>query len=149
MAGCGLEFAYLSVRPEALARASGDAALARAHGYCDVCVFAWDPVDADRAYPGVLSRDTGVPEDPATGSAALGFGVWLVASGLLPADGESAYTVIRRAWRWGGRRRWTCTVRRTGERGHGDGDGRWYRSVRHEPSRGLGAAVEAPAAVRS
>ncbi len=34
-----------------------------------------------------------VPEDPATGSAALGLGVWLVASGLLPADGESGYVV--------------------------------------------------------
>ena len=35
----------------------------------------------------------GVPEDPATGSAALGLGVWLVASGLLPGDGESSYAV--------------------------------------------------------
>jgi trans-2,3-dihydro-3-hydroxyanthranilate isomerase len=34
-----------------------------------------------------------VPEDPATGSAALGLGVWLVASGLLPGDGDSHYTV--------------------------------------------------------
>ena len=32
-------------------------------------------------------------EDPATGSAALGFGLWLVASGLLPGEGESEYTV--------------------------------------------------------
>ena len=35
----------------------------------------------------------GVPEDPATGSSALGFGVWLVAAGLLPGDGTSSYTV--------------------------------------------------------
>ena len=35
----------------------------------------------------------GVAEDPATGSAALGLGVWLVASGLLPGEGESPYTV--------------------------------------------------------
>jgi trans-2,3-dihydro-3-hydroxyanthranilate isomerase len=35
----------------------------------------------------------GVPEDPATGSAALGLGVWLVAGGLLPGDGRSAYAV--------------------------------------------------------
>ena len=35
----------------------------------------------------------GVPEDPATGSAALGLGVWLIASGLLPGEGRSTYTV--------------------------------------------------------
>ena len=35
----------------------------------------------------------GVPEDPATGSAALGLGVWLVAAGLLAADGQSRYRV--------------------------------------------------------
>jgi trans-2,3-dihydro-3-hydroxyanthranilate isomerase len=35
----------------------------------------------------------GIPEDPATGAAALGFGVWLVASGLLPDDGDWSYTV--------------------------------------------------------
>jgi len=34
-----------------------------------------------------------VPEDPATGSAALGLGVWLVAAGLLPPSGTSAYRV--------------------------------------------------------
>jgi trans-2,3-dihydro-3-hydroxyanthranilate isomerase len=34
-----------------------------------------------------------VPEDPATGSAALGLGVWLVAVGWLPTDGPSSYTV--------------------------------------------------------
>jgi trans-2,3-dihydro-3-hydroxyanthranilate isomerase len=34
-----------------------------------------------------------VPEDPATGSAALGLGVWLVGNGLFAGDGESAYTV--------------------------------------------------------
>jgi trans-2,3-dihydro-3-hydroxyanthranilate isomerase len=39
----------------------------------------------------------GVPEDPATGSAALGLGVWLVGSGLLPADGVSSYTVYQGA----------------------------------------------------
>ena len=32
-------------------------------------------------------------EDPATGSAALGLGVWLVSAGVLPADGTSSYQV--------------------------------------------------------
>jgi trans-2,3-dihydro-3-hydroxyanthranilate isomerase len=41
----------------------------------------------------VLASGAGVVEDPATGSAALGLGVWLVASGLLPGDGTSSYVV--------------------------------------------------------
>jgi trans-2,3-dihydro-3-hydroxyanthranilate isomerase len=94
MAGCGLEFAYLSVRPEALARAVADAALARKFGLDDVVVTAWDPATrTSRTRTFVPGK--GVPEDPATGSAALGFGVWLVASGLLPADGESSYTITQ------------------------------------------------------
>ena len=32
-------------------------------------------------------------EDPATGSAALGFAGWLIASGLAAGDGETAYTI--------------------------------------------------------
>ncbi|MEU8237074.1 PhzF family phenazine biosynthesis protein [Actinoplanes missouriensis] len=32
-------------------------------------------------------------EDPATGSAALGLGVWLVATGWLPGEGTSSYRV--------------------------------------------------------
>jgi trans-2,3-dihydro-3-hydroxyanthranilate isomerase len=39
----------------------------------------------------------GVPEDPATGSAALGLGVWLVASGLLAGDGTFGYRVLQGA----------------------------------------------------
>jgi trans-2,3-dihydro-3-hydroxyanthranilate isomerase len=39
----------------------------------------------------VFAPGAGVAEDPATGSAALGHGVWLVETGLLP-DGGS-YTV--------------------------------------------------------
>ncbi len=34
-------------------------------------------------------------EDPATGSAALGLGVFLVACGLPPADGESSYEIAQ------------------------------------------------------
>lgn len=93
-AGCGLDFSYLQVRPEALARAAGDATVARKLGIGDVSVFAWDAASRT-ARTRVFVPGLGVPEDPATGSAALGFGVWLVTSGLLPADGESAYTVIQ------------------------------------------------------
>lgn len=91
-AGCGLEFPYLPVRPEALARAALDLAAARAHGVEQVSVVAWDQ-DSRVARVRVFAPGLGVPEDPATGSAALGLGVWLVGCGLLPADGESSYLV--------------------------------------------------------
>jgi trans-2,3-dihydro-3-hydroxyanthranilate isomerase len=41
----------------------------------------------------VFAGGLGVPEDPATGSAALGLGVWLVATGLVSGDGESSYLI--------------------------------------------------------
>ena len=89
IAGCGLDFAYLSVRSDAVARARNGAA---SGGVADVCVFAWDPTAA-ASHARVFAPGKGVPEDPATGSAALGFGVWLVGSGLVPADEESSYVV--------------------------------------------------------
>jgi len=85
-AGCGLNFLFLPVRPDAVARA-GLSRLPDA-----VCVFAWE-ADERRSHARVFVPILGVPEDPATGSAALGFGVWLVASGLLPATGQSSYVV--------------------------------------------------------
>jgi trans-2,3-dihydro-3-hydroxyanthranilate isomerase len=112
MAGCGLEFAYLPVRPDAVARASLDWAAAGRLGNVDVSVFAWNS-DAAVAHARVFCPGVSVPEDPATGSAALGLGVWLVAAGLLPADGESAYSVHQ-----GGELHrpstLTCTVRAAG-----------------------------------
>ncbi len=89
VASCGLEFHYLSVRPEAVARAAPSPF---GGGFDMLSVFAWDPVHR-AAHARVFARGSGVPEDPATGSAALGFGVWLVASGLLPGDEESTYVV--------------------------------------------------------
>ncbi len=92
MAGCGLEFPFLRVRPDAVARARVDSTAAERFGAHGIDVFAWDDANRDGARTGLLPG-LSVPEDPATGSAALGLGVWLVASGLLPGDGESAYTV--------------------------------------------------------
>ncbi len=92
MAGCGLEFPYLSVVPDAVARAAWDPAAGRLAGISYVSVFAWDAAD-QTAHTRVFAPAVGVAEDPATGSAALGFGVWLVAAGLLPGDGMSAYTI--------------------------------------------------------
>lgn len=85
VAGCGLEYTYLSVRPEAVARA-------RTAPGSELCVFAWDAQER-RAHSRVFVPELGVAEDPATGSAALGLGVWLVASGLLPGEGESSYQI--------------------------------------------------------
>ncbi|OJF15677.1 PhzF family phenazine biosynthesis protein [Couchioplanes caeruleus] len=91
-AGCGLEFVYLPVERRALARAWADTARAAQAGVSQISVFAWD--DATRtAYARVFCPAVAVPEDPATGSAALGLGVWLVANGRLPGEGTTAYTV--------------------------------------------------------
>ena len=92
VAGCGLEFPYLPVRPDAVARAKVNAAAAERYGVEHVSVFSWD-AETQTAHARVFVPGLGVPEDPATGSAALGLGVWLVASGLLPGDGRSAYAV--------------------------------------------------------
>jgi trans-2,3-dihydro-3-hydroxyanthranilate isomerase len=104
LAGCGLEFPFLSVLPDAVARArpiSGD-----------VSVFAWDP-DSRTAHTRVFVPGLGVTEDPATGSAGLGLGVWLVASGLLPGDGESSY-LIRQGLEIGRPSELACTVTASG-----------------------------------
>ena len=61
-------------------------------GFVGDLVFSWDAA-SQTAHSRVFVPGLGVPEDPATGSAALGLGVWLVASGLLPGDGTAGYTV--------------------------------------------------------
>jgi trans-2,3-dihydro-3-hydroxyanthranilate isomerase len=91
-AGCGLDFTYLPVAPGAVARAAGDASAMRAAGADRLDVFAWDAASAT-AHALVFAPALGVAEDPATGSAALGLGVWLVASGLLPGEGGSTYRI--------------------------------------------------------
>ncbi|HEX6075217.1 MAG TPA: PhzF family phenazine biosynthesis protein [Micromonosporaceae bacterium] len=92
VAGCGISFYYLAVRPDAPARAVPDVAALRALGQAGLSVFVWDP-DSQVAHSRVFCDAVGVPEDPATGSAALGFGVWLVAAGLAAPDGTTTYTV--------------------------------------------------------
>jgi trans-2,3-dihydro-3-hydroxyanthranilate isomerase len=96
VAGCGLEFPYLSVTPAAVARAACDAAALQRAGFDKVEVFAWD-ADSATAHARMFAPAIGVPEDPATGSAALGLGVWLVAAGLLPGDGAATYRVLQGA----------------------------------------------------
>ena len=81
---------FLPVRREALADVRVDLAATEGLGATGISVFAWSSGDA---YARVLVPGAAVPEDPATGSAALGLGVWLVASGWLRGEGTSAYRV--------------------------------------------------------
>jgi trans-2,3-dihydro-3-hydroxyanthranilate isomerase len=93
VAGCGLPFGYLAVRPGAVDRARPDhAALDRLGVGEGVSVLSWD-ADSRTAYARVFAGDLRWGEDPATGSAGLGTGVWLVAAGLVEPDGTSEYTI--------------------------------------------------------
>jgi trans-2,3-dihydro-3-hydroxyanthranilate isomerase len=92
VAGCGLDFPYLSVRADAVRRAAGDPHTALAHGIPQVSVLHWDAAEAS-AHARVFCPGLAVPEDPATGSAALGLGVWLVESGLLGGSGDHPYRI--------------------------------------------------------
>ena len=87
-AGTGLEWTYLPVAADAVAKAVPDwIGLSRALSSMGVAVFSWsDGVAHLRAL-----TNEGF-EDPATGSAALGFGVFLAASGLVP-DGTTDYRI--------------------------------------------------------
>jgi trans-2,3-dihydro-3-hydroxyanthranilate isomerase len=114
-AGCGISFAFLGVRPDAVARAVPKLdALRNAGAGTGISINAWDAANRS-AHTRVFCGDVGVPEDPATGSAAVGYGVWLVASGLLPGDGESAYT-LRQGLEIGRPSELRCTVRAEGGR---------------------------------
>jgi trans-2,3-dihydro-3-hydroxyanthranilate isomerase len=104
VAGCGLSFVHIPVTEEALVRASASsrpfppvaerlAGLGRVDDLLDaVNLYA---VAGTAPHLDVHSRvfvpGAGVPEDPATGSAAAGLGLALVAAGLLPEGGR--YTI--------------------------------------------------------
>jgi trans-2,3-dihydro-3-hydroxyanthranilate isomerase len=93
VAGCGLPFAYLSVRSDAVDRAVPDPTRLRGLAVGEgISVLSWDAASAT-AYARVFAADLAWGEDPATGSAALGTGVWLVETGLLAGDGTSSFTV--------------------------------------------------------
>jgi trans-2,3-dihydro-3-hydroxyanthranilate isomerase len=113
VAGCGLPFAYLSVTPDMVDRAVPDQAALDALGVGEgVSVLSWD-AETSTAYARVFAGDLRWGEDPATGSAALGTGVWLVECGLLAGDGTSAYE-IRQGEKLGRPSVLSCTVTATG-----------------------------------
>ena len=108
-ASCGLGFTYLPVRAEALGRVRVDVAALQRLGLADgpfggLSVLAWDGAIARCR---VFAFAAGVAEDPATGSAALGLGAYLVASGALPEGG--AYEVVQGV-EMGRPSRLSCTV---------------------------------------
>ncbi|GAA1599375.1 PhzF family phenazine biosynthesis protein [Actinoplanes couchii] len=110
-ASCGLPWTYLPVRREALSRIQIDQRAMSALNLTDISIFTWTPptpaagsasavsggpassASIGEAHARVFSAGSSVPEDPATGSAALGLGVWLVSAGWLPADGTSTYRI--------------------------------------------------------
>lgn len=109
VAGCGLPFAYLSVRPDAVDRAVPDQSALDALGVGEgVSVLSWDAATST-AYARVFAGDLRWGEDPATGSAALGTGVWLVEAGLLAGEGTSSY-VVRQGEKLGRPSVLECTV---------------------------------------
>ncbi|MDQ3094695.1 MAG: PhzF family phenazine biosynthesis protein, partial [Actinomycetota bacterium] len=118
-AGCGLTWLFLPVAAESVlaARPTGvrvgeldlDTSLLR-DPLDGVCVYAVsssmdDPPGSGRTDPSheaaltvtarVFVPGYGIPEDPATGSAAAGLGVVLVAAGLAAADGQTAYRILQ------------------------------------------------------
>jgi trans-2,3-dihydro-3-hydroxyanthranilate isomerase len=115
VAGCGLPFAFLAVRPEVVDEAVPDTAALGELGVGEgVSVLAWDAASSTvRAR--VFAADLSWGEDPATGSAALGTGVWLVVNGLLPPEGTASY-VVRQGEKLGRPSVLTCTVSALGGR---------------------------------
>ena len=75
-------------------------------------MLSWD-AEASTAYARVFAGDLRWGEDPATGSAALGTGVWLVKSGLLAGEGPSSY-VVRQGEKMGRPSVLECTVTASG-----------------------------------
>jgi trans-2,3-dihydro-3-hydroxyanthranilate isomerase len=104
-AGTGVEFFYLLVRPSALADVRVDLGGVASLGRGGISLVSWDGAVARCR---VFAAGFGVPEDPATGSAALGLGVYLAASGLLE-DGEHRY-VVEQGVEMGRPSTLTCTV---------------------------------------
>lgn len=98
VAGAGVPYAFLVVRPDAVARAVPDAAAVRAltEGLVGLTVVAFDGA-ASAAHLRMFAPDMGVAEDPATGSAAVALAVFLVDRGVLAGDGQTGFTVAQGA----------------------------------------------------
>jgi trans-2,3-dihydro-3-hydroxyanthranilate isomerase len=91
--GCGLPWAVLGVHRDAVDRARPNpAGLDRLGVGEGVAVLNWDPAGS-AVYSRTFANDLSWGEDPASGSAALSTGVWLVAAGLVAPDGTTEYEI--------------------------------------------------------
>lgn len=97
VAGCGLTFAHVPVVPEAVARAQVSnrplseyvPAIETRDPFEGINLVAVSGAAPELSvHARVFVPGLSVPEDPATGAAAAGLGVALVASGLLPEGGR-------------------------------------------------------------
>jgi trans-2,3-dihydro-3-hydroxyanthranilate isomerase len=97
VAAAGVPFAFLPVRPDAVARAVPDlsAVAAATADQTGLVVMAVDR-EKSTAHVRVFCPQVGVAEDPATGSAAVALGVFLGGRGVL-ADGSSALSIAQGA----------------------------------------------------
>lgn len=95
LASCGVPYVVIPVRSDAVTGARPGVGLEEAiaatsrHG---ALVVGWDAASR-AAHVRMFAPNVGVLEDPATGSAAVALGAYLVAEGLLPGDGESTFTI--------------------------------------------------------
>ena len=98
LVGCGIDFAQLEVRPGAAEKAVADPAALTAllpgvQG--GVSVLEWDAGTSSGTVR-VFAAGLDFAEDPATGSAALGTGIWLAAEGLA-GEGVTDYRLAQGA----------------------------------------------------
>ena len=104
---------FLAVHGGAVGKAVPDLSmLRRLDARQGMVLFAFSEAD-NAVHLRMFSPDLGVAEDPATGSAAVALGTFLVWRGLLPADGESHY-VISQGAEIGRPSTLDCTVRARG-----------------------------------
>ncbi len=96
IAGAGVPYAFLVVRPDAVARAVPDPAAVRAatDGLVGLVVVSY--ADSS-AHLRMFGSGVGVVEDPATGSAAVALAVFLVDRGVLQADGQTGFDIAQGA----------------------------------------------------
>jgi trans-2,3-dihydro-3-hydroxyanthranilate isomerase len=94
VAGAGVDYGFLLVRPDAVARSAYDTAAVRAvsAGLTGLVVCAVDAT-AREVHLRMFAPGTGVDEDPATGSAAVALGVFLADRGLIAPDGPHGFVV--------------------------------------------------------
>lgn len=105
MAGAGADFILLVVRGDAVARAVPDlVAISKLDVRQGLVVCA---VDGPAVHLRMFAPD--LVEDPATGSAAVALGVFLVWRGVFPGTGETGYTISQGA-EIGRPSTLTCTV---------------------------------------